>query len=113
MLLMAISIFSFADYASKYVQGYASSYVLGPASSTLTYVSNYNPNATDPLKNNANNDADEDDAKNEETNQHKVDKKPKGVSKHELTLGDSDNLETMDHKLLPLKLEPQKINSIE
>ena len=89
MLLMAISTFSFADFATKYVQGFASSYVLGPASSTITYVKDYNPNIVSPIRNS------------------------KETTEYQLTLGEINNIKILKHKLFHLKLELKKINSIE
>ena len=107
MLLMAISTFSFADFATKYVQGFASSYVLGPASSTITYVKDYNPNIVSQIRNK------NDESTNQDSYQPDKYMNSKETTEYQLTLGEINNIKILKHKLFHLKLELKKINSIE
>ncbi|MEI8208173.1 MAG: hypothetical protein WCG16_03130 [Methylococcales bacterium] len=117
MFLMTNSVFSFADYASKYVQGYASSYVLGSASSTVTYASNYNPITANPTLSDSYKDTDSykdsDRSKEEDTYQGKVSTISTVTTTRQSTTEDGESEVIITHKLLPTILEPRKVNSTE
>jgi hypothetical protein len=120
ILLMANSVFSFADYASKYVQGYASGYVLGSTSSTVTYVSHYNPTTADPTLSDSYKDTDsykdsdrgkEESKKEQDTYQGKVSTISSAATTPQSTIEEGGvNEAIITHKLVLPILEPRKVN---
>ncbi len=125
ILLMANSVFSFADYASKYVQGYASGYVLGSASAAVTYASHYNPTTADPTLSDSYKDTDsyrdsdsdrvkEESKKEQDTYQGKVSTISSAATTHRSTTEErSDNEAIITHKLVLPILKPRKVNPTE